>query len=194
MENVIIRKTKAGDAEQYIKLRNLIWKSTYGHIFPEELFVKMENPENISKRIEGFAAYHIGNPQVFSYVAEDNGKIIGFMTGSYDVETECFKKPNLAELGCMYIHPEYQGKGLGSRFKDVFLKEIMSKGKQGFVLGVLKENVKAQKVYVAWGGELSERTLPYKTMGKTYDLVFYTYDLEKTKEKNNEKTNCSTSK
>ena len=52
MENVIIRKTKAGDAEQYIKLRNLIWKSTFGHIFPEELFVKMENPENISKRIE----------------------------------------------------------------------------------------------------------------------------------------------
>ena len=37
-QEVVIRKVKVSDAEQYVKLHNLVWKDAYRNIFPEEVF------------------------------------------------------------------------------------------------------------------------------------------------------------
>ena len=46
MKNIIIRKVKSEDAEQYIKLGNLVWRIAYRHIFPEEVFIDRESKED----------------------------------------------------------------------------------------------------------------------------------------------------
>lgn len=46
------------------------------------------------------------------------------------------------------------------------------------MIGVLKENDKARKVYEKWGGKLDKYTQPFVKLGVGYDEVFYTYELK----------------
>ena len=45
------------------------------------------------------------------------------------------------------------------------------------VIGVLKENTKARKVYESWGGTLSEYEQVFVQMKVGYPEVFYTYKI-----------------
>ena len=42
MKNIIIRKAKTEDADQFINLLNYVWRVTYKNIFAEEVFVDRE--------------------------------------------------------------------------------------------------------------------------------------------------------
>ena len=57
--------------------------------------------------------------------------------------------------------------------------QAKSNGATKFVIGVLKDNHNAKKVYEKWGGKLDEYTQPFVKLGVGYDEVFYTYDLTK---------------
>ena len=111
------------------------------------------------------------------YVAEDGGKIVGFISAKLGTNYEHFANKVDAELMAVYILPEYQGKGLGSRFKNLFIDWAKDNGVEKFVLGVLKDNHKARKVYEIWNGKLDEYTQPFVRLGVEYDEVFYTFDL-----------------
>ena len=82
-----------------------------------------------------------------------------------------------ADLIALYIHPDYQHVGLGTRLKDVFVDWVMNSGASKFVIGVLKDNKKARSVYENWGGALDTYTFKYKGL----DEVFYIYDLTEDK-------------
>ena len=45
------------------------------------------------------------------------------------------------------------------------------------VIGVLKDNAKARKVYESWGGKLSEHKHDFVQMNVAYPEVFYTFEL-----------------
>ena len=88
-----------------------------------------------------------------------------------------FNERGFADLEAMYIYPEYQGLGIASRFKELFVNWAKSNGATKFVIGVLKDNVKARKVYEKWGGVLDDYTQPIVKLGVGYDEVFYTYNI-----------------
>ena len=69
--------------------------------------------------------------------------------------------------------------GIGSKFKNIFVEWAKKHGATKYVIGVLKDNQNARKVYEKWGGKLDEYTQPFVKLGVGYDEVFYTYDLEK---------------
>ncbi len=46
-----------------------------------------------------------------------------------------------------------------------------------YIIGVLKDNIKARKVYESWGGELSEYEYNYVVMNVAYPIVFYTMEI-----------------
>ena len=178
MKNKIkIRKVKLEDAEQYIKLTNLVWRSAYKSIFPESVFEARESEETISRMVNGFAKYTINNPNYFSYVAEIDGKIIGLLGGSYQSHYEHFQNEEYADLQAVYIHPDFQHIGLGKKFFDLFVTKIKKKGITKFVIGVLQDNKQARRAYEKWGGKLDAYSKPYMKEGKEYIEVFYTYDL-----------------
>ena len=183
MENEYkIRKVKEEDAEQYIKLSSLVWHSAYQNIFPESVFKSMESGEIVNKMIKSFAKHQIYNPNQFSYVAEVDGKMIGLMSGTYLSKYEHFSKEDYAELQCLYIHPDYQHKGLGKKFFDVFVGEIKKKDIKKFVIGVLQDNKQARSAYEKWGGKLDSYSQPFIKEGKEYAEVFYTFNLTQEKE------------
>ena len=47
----------------------------------------------------------------------------------------------------------------------------------GYVIGVLKDNQKARRIYEKWGGKLEDFMQPFVKLGVNYDEVFYTYNI-----------------
>ena len=181
MKNIIIRKVQPVDAEQFIKLVNYVWRVTYSHIFPEAVFIDRE--KKAETRIKEFDKYYYNDNTKMVYVAEHGEKIVGVIFGRIDSGYEYFNEKGYADLEALYIHPDYQGLGISSKFKNLFLNWAKENGATKFIIGVLKDNLNARKVYEKWGGKLDEHTQPFVKLGVGYDEVFYTYNLEKESKK-----------
>lgn len=173
---IIIRPIKPDDAEQYVRLHNLVWRDAYNHIFPKQVFDERE--ERTQDKINQFASWIESNTQQINYAAEIDGVMVGFMNATILSNYEHFKNLGFAELMGLYIHPDYQGQGIGGRFKQIFIDWAKENGAKKFVIGVLKDNLKARKVYEKWGGKLDEYAQPFVKLGVEYDEVFYTFDLD----------------
>ena len=78
-DNITIRPTKLEDAEQHVKLGIFVWRNAYKHIFPEEVFIEREN--KAEEKIKNFDTCVQNDDMCLSYVAEIDGKIIGFILG-----------------------------------------------------------------------------------------------------------------
>ena len=176
MSNIVIRKVNVDDAEQFVKLRNFVWRNAYKKIFPNEVFVAKEAKEKAE--IENFNNTFFNDNKVLTYVAEINGKIVGLLWGKMQSEYPHYFNLGYADLMAMYIHPDYQGLGIASKFKDVFINWAKENGATSMVIGVLKDNEKARKVYEKWGGQLDSFTNKFVQLDKEYEEVFYIYNLK----------------
>lgn len=169
-----IRKLKLSDAKEYVTLHNLVWQSAYAHIFPKEVFIDRE--KRSKEKIENFHNL-VNAPNEIGYVAEIDNTIVGFMNATLISNYEHFKDLGYAELMGLYIHPDYQNKGIGSSFKQIFVDWAKNQGATKYVIGVLRDNFNARKVYEKWGGKLDNYTQPFVKLGVEYDEVFYTYEI-----------------
>ena len=175
--SIKIRKVQQSDAAQYIELINYVWRIAYSHIFPEKVFLEREN--STTERINNFDASKLNNDETVCYVAEDNGKIVAAMLGTINSDYSYFKEKGYADLCVLYILPEYQGKGIASQLKNIFIEYIKSKDYNKYVIGVLEDNLKARTIYEKWGGKLEEYSSFVEKCNQKFSEVFYTYDLSK---------------
>ena len=173
--NVLIRKAIAEDAEQYIRLKNLVWRNAYKDIFPEEVFLEMES--KFAEKVEKFPSVFVNDNTKITCVAVSDGEIVGLMHGALKSKYDYFAENGFADLIALYIKPEYQHNGIGQKLKDEFEKWARQNGAKKFVIGVLKDNKKARKAYEKWGGKLDSHEQQFIRLGVGYSEVFYTYDL-----------------
>ena len=96
----------------------------------------------------------------------------GSITSSYE-----YFSYEYADLIALYIDPKFQGNGIGTSFRKIFEKWAKENGDSKYVIGVLKDNLKARKVYESWGGKLSEHEQDFVKLDIGYPEVFYLYDL-----------------
>lgn len=173
--NILIRQVEATDALEYTELINLVWRDTYKHIFPEEVFVDLE--DKTEGRVKNFSNIFYNDKMRMCYVAVDKGVIVGVIYGLIKSGYEYFGEQDYADIVSLYIIPEYQGMGIGKKLKDIFEKWARENGAKKYVIGVMKDNVKARRVYEKWGGKLDLHEQDFYKLGVGYDEVFYTYDL-----------------
>ena len=173
--SVTIRKANPEDARGWATLVNQVWRDAYRHIFPEEVF--LEKDSKLEEKIESFQAWVKNDSENIVYVAEHDGKIIGIMCGSIRSSYAPFHS-DYADLGALYIDPAFQGQGIGTAFRKTFEKWAGENGATQYVIGVLKENHKARKVYEAWGGKLSQQEIDFVKHNVAYPEVFYTFQME----------------
>lgn len=169
-----IRKVKSEDARDWFILVNKVWRDAYSHIFPEEVFIEKDN--QVEEKAKTFTDKMQNNDKSIAYVAEYDGEIIGIMSGSINSSYEYFNC-EYADLIALYVDPQFQGYGIGSSFKEIFEQWAIENGASKYVIGVLKDNLKARKVYESWGGILSEHIQDFYKLGVGYPEVFYTYNL-----------------
>lgn len=174
-ETILIRKIKNSDAKQYIELIDSVWRDAYQNIFPEEVFIDREKQKE--DRIKNFANKFHNDNNKLCYIAECNDIIIGAIYGSIKSTYEHFLEDDYADLVALYINPKYQGKGIGTKLKNIFEDWARKNGAKRYIIGVLKENIKARKIYEKWGGELDNWEQKFYRLNVGYDEVFYKYNL-----------------
>ena len=172
-ELINIRKVNEKDALEWFTLKNKVWRDAYKDIFPEEVFI--ENDNKVEQKVKTFTQAMKNDNENISYVAEYKGKLIGLMCGSIHSSYNNFSE--YADLIALYIDPKFQGNGIGTSFHKIFENWARENAASKYVIGVLKANVKARKIYEAWGGKLSDFEEDFIKLGIKYPEVFYTYDL-----------------
>ena len=108
--------------------------------------------ENLQKRLQ--------QKQFIVYVAELNSSIAGFISCVvFTSFWECQKQGLIVDL---FVHPAYQGKGVGSKLLETLVKKADAENIVELHVSTKSENIKAQKLYRKFGftGEqfLLERT------------------------------------
>lgn len=172
---ILIRKVRNDDAKQYIELINSVWRDVYKNIFPEDVFIDREREKE--NRIKDFAKKFYNDNKRLCYVAECNGVMVGAINGTIKSTYEHFLEDDFADLVALYINPNYQGKGIGTKLKDIFEDWARKNGAKKYIIGVLKDNNNARKIYESWGGELDNWEQKFYKLGVGYDEVFYKYNL-----------------
>ncbi len=174
-DSILIRKVRNDDAKQYIELINSVWRVAYKDIFPEEVFIDRERGKE--NRIKSFSDKLYNDNKRLCYVAECDGVIVGAINGTIKSTYEHFSEDDFADLVGLYINPKYQGKGIGTKLKNIFEDWARRNGAKKYIIGVLKDNNKARKVYESWGGELDDWEQKFYKLDVGYDEVFYKYNL-----------------
>lgn len=139
-EMAVIRTMNNEDIAQVQDVAKKSWNSTYEGIIPleiQEKFLKAAyNDERMKQRLE----------RSFIFVAEVDGSIVGFANFS-PVSDE-----GKADLGAIYLYPEYQGKGIGSVLLKQGINEL--EGIKEIYINVEKDNKIGKNFYDAKGFEV----------------------------------------
>ncbi|MFI8575394.1 GNAT family N-acetyltransferase [Rossellomorea aquimaris] len=132
-----IRKMEKKDINQVQEVARTSWNTTYEGIIPleiqESFLTSAYSDEMMLKRLEVSSLY----------VAEKNGKIVGFANFSP------VKEEGEVELGAIYLYKEYQGEGIGTALLQEGIKEL--KGARSVYISVEKENETGTSFYRAKG-------------------------------------------
>lgn len=130
---------------------NKVWRVAYSHIFPKEVF--REKDSQIDERVNTFTNKIKNDNENIVYVAEYDGEIVEIMYGSIKSVYDKFHS-NYADLIGLYVNPRFQGLGIGRKFREIFETWATQNGTTQYVIGVLKDIIKARWVYESWGGKL----------------------------------------
>lgn len=145
MSTVTIGTRRAGlqDAPAIAAVHDASWSNAYGGMVPHAALTKM-----VRRRGEKWWADAIRRATIV-LVLEIAGKVVGYATlGRNRVRT----LPHEGEVYELYLLPEYQGVGLGTRLFLAARGELQRRGMSGAVVWVLADNARAISFYRNAGG------------------------------------------
>ena len=132
----MIRKMTVEDIPQVQLVARTSWHDTYDGIIPrniqDDFLARAYSDENMLLRIE----------RSHAFVALIDNKVVGFANFSY------VKDDGTSELAAIYLLPESQGKGLGTKLLE---QGLALPNIQAIELNVEKDNSKGLNFYLAKG-------------------------------------------
>jgi ribosomal protein S18 acetylase RimI-like enzyme len=138
-----IRRAVPRDAEQIADVHHQAWQGAYAGIIPHRALTAM-----INRRGSAWWANAIQRAATV-LVVEIGGKIAGYATVGRNRAREL---PQQGEIYELYLRPEYQGVGLGSRLFTAAREKLAAHGLKGLVVWALEENDNALAFYAGAGG------------------------------------------
>ena len=100
MGDIVYRKAKMEDCFAIATLKGVVWNTTYRGIYPDEKI----DCYDVEKNKQTFEKI-ISNPKVSLYVAQDDGKIVGFLSCGEPYRPYLHYRQ---DIGLLYILKEYQ--------------------------------------------------------------------------------------
>lgn len=138
-----IRRAEPADAAAIADVHAQSWQGAYGGIIPFRALRAM-----IGRR--GTAWWSNAIARAASVlVIEMGGEVVGYATLGRNRAREL---PQQGEIYELYIKPEYQGVGLGTRLFAAARQKLASHGLSGLVVWALEDNVNAAGFYAGAGG------------------------------------------
>lgn len=138
-----IRRADGRDAEAIAEVHHQAWLGAYAGIIPHKALSRMVGRrgaqwwKNAIRRAANVLVIEIG------------GDVVGYATLGRNRARQLAQQGEIYEL---YLKPEYQGIGLGSRLFAAARKTLKSLGLKGLVVWALEENVNALSFYAGHGG------------------------------------------
>ncbi|MDI6028888.1 GNAT family N-acetyltransferase [Corticibacterium sp. UT-5YL-CI-8] len=138
-----IRKAEPRDADAIADVHLEAWRGTYTGIIPHRALTAMINRRggrwwsNAIRRAAGVL------------VIEMAGEVAGYATLGRNRAREL---PQQGEIYELYLRPEYQGVGLGSRLFTAARTKLADHGLKGLVVWALEDNDNAVSFYQGIGG------------------------------------------
>lgn len=132
-----IRKANQNDASDIAHIHFKSWHATYADLLPKAY---RDRENNLAQKVEMWEKI-IPSPNVYTWVAHDaENNSVGFI--SY------FTKDHECEITTLYILPQYQGLGLGSKLMNSVIDDISQYDRcSALSLWVLKTNLPAINFY-----------------------------------------------
>lgn len=131
-----IRHAEPSDAEEIHDVALKSWKDTYSHILSEEAIEEVIEDWYSVKELQEQTEHPI------FYVAEERDEVVGFVHATVEDEK--------ATLHRIYLDPEYQGQGIGSKLYQK-AETAIRKEADKIELEVLAENTKGNSFYQKQG-------------------------------------------
>ncbi|MFU0507193.1 GNAT family N-acetyltransferase [Pseudaminobacter sp. NGMCC 1.201702] len=138
-----IRRAEPRDAAQIADVHHCAWQGAYAGIIPHRALNAM-----ISRRGSAWWSNAIRRAATV-LVVEIGGTIAGYATVGRNRAREL---PQQGEIYELYLRPEYQGIGLGSRLLAAAREKLAAHGLRGMVVWALEDNVNALAFYEGAGG------------------------------------------
>lgn len=169
---MIIREKKYEDIRETVLLGNIFWNETYRGIVDDEFLDNMKN--TVEERVSKIQMKYKNNEykDIYSYVMEDNGRIIGITSAERSREEEY---PNSGEVGCLYLLKEYHKRGLGKELLEYAVNKLKELGYKDYIIGCLEGNP-TNEFYKHMGGKEYKKV--YRKIGdKEYPEIYYHFEM-----------------
>ena len=138
-----IRKAEPRDAGAIAEVHHDAWRGAYAGVIPHRALTAMIN----RRGREWWANAIRGAASVL--VVEVGGEVAGYATIGRNRARELRQEGEIYEL---YLRPEYQGIGLGTRRFAEARTRLRGHGLKGLVVWALEENAGALDFYASSGG------------------------------------------
>jgi ribosomal protein S18 acetylase RimI-like enzyme len=138
-----IRRAEPRDAPAIADVHHEAWRGAYAGIIPHRALNAM-----INRRGSEWWANAIRRAATV-LVVEIGGKVAGYTTVGRNRAREL---PQQGEIYELYLRPEYQGVGLGTRLFAAARQKLADHGLKGMVVWALEDNTNALSFYAGAGG------------------------------------------
>jgi ribosomal protein S18 acetylase RimI-like enzyme len=129
---VVIRQTQKPDVEAMSHIYVQTWRDTYLGILPFDYLFEMSAPHH--RR----AFWHeLDRNDLIGFVAEDSGKILGFITGGLERHGDAIYR---GEIYTLYVLKNYQRRGVGKKLVSALAQQFEGSGIYSMLVRVLKLN------------------------------------------------------
>ena len=155
MSEIVIRPWTRDDLQAIRDIAWKTWLATYSSFIPEE------DLQTFLDEFYSIAALTklLNSTQARTFIAEIHANAVGFSKTNFN-DTD-----NRFYVASLYVLPEFQGKGIGTRLMNASEEFAFTFGVDSIWLGVMTQNVDALNWYKRIGFQFV-REEPF-TMGKT---------------------------
>ena len=138
-----IRKAEPRDADAIAEVHQAAWRGAYAGIIPHRALTSM-----IGRRGPQWWSHAIKRATTI-LIVEIGGKVAGYATIGRNRARELSQQGEIYEL---YLKPECQGIGLGTRLFAAARARLTAHGMKGLVVWALEDNRGALDFYAGAGG------------------------------------------
>lgn len=129
---MLIRSCRKTDSHSISCVYVQTWRDTYLGILPFGYLYSMSATQLQKGLIDG-----LESGQIFCYVAEQVGKLVGFISGGYERNGDRIYSGEIYEL---YVLKDHQRQGVGSELVSALVKRFNQFGIYSMLVQVLDEN------------------------------------------------------
>ena len=163
VNSMVIRSSQKDDVSSMSRVYVQTWRDTYLGVVPYGYLYTMSLP-----RLEQEFLNELQSNQVISYVAEDAGGLIAFVSGGLERHGDHISN---GEIYALYVLKNYQRQGVGTELVSALARQLNQFGIYSMLVRVLEHNPYRRFYEKINGIYLQKQHLPFA--GEVLDLTAY---------------------